>query len=235
MYTEDDSNLAMKSSFFSPDSSKLPPLAVKKKVIFASLVWLMASTWFCWGLWGQGPGLGGSLGSMCLAVLPATSLQVWSIPCKGMRLHSMLLWLGTWQLGGGDAETSSSCLVSDIFNYKKGWVNKGLPKCLCSLEKCHCCCRSIGNAILVSSSGCPSLFWQCFPVPHIWLQLLVFSLNTSLLQYKPAWAWLCWCAPCWAKHSPVKLPPRLAGQHLQNSLFSQIMFSVFPSKTRECW
>lgn len=47
IYTEDDCNLAMKSIFFSPDSSKLPPLAVKKKVIFASLVWLMASTWFC--------------------------------------------------------------------------------------------------------------------------------------------------------------------------------------------
>lgn len=50
-YTENYCNLTMKSSFFSPDSCKLPSSAVKNKVIFASLVWLTAGTWFCWGLW----------------------------------------------------------------------------------------------------------------------------------------------------------------------------------------
>lgn len=75
------------------------------------------------------------------------------------------------------------------------------------------------------------LFLKCSYVPQVWLQLPVFNLNASLLWDKPAWGWLCWCTPCWAKHSPVKLPQRLAGQHLQNSLFSKIIFSVSSNKT----
>lgn len=86
MHTENDCNLAIKSIFSSLDFSKLSLFAVKNKVILASLVCLTAGTWLCWGLWGWGLKQGGSVGSVCLAVLPAASLQVWSIPCKGTRV-----------------------------------------------------------------------------------------------------------------------------------------------------
>lgn len=230
MYTENDCNLAMKSSFFSPNSSKMPPSAVKNKAIFASLVRLTAGFAGNCGDrdWGWVAQWAACVWLFCW--LPLCRCDLFLAKASGSVskwLCSVLLWLGTWRLGG---EMLFFLPRPWHMQLQKGWVNKGLAKCLCSLEKCHCCHRSVGDVILVSCSGCRSLYWQRSHVPQVWLQLLVFNLNACLLQDRPAWGWLCWCTPCWAKHSPVKVPQRSAGQHLQNRLFSKIIFSVSQSK-----